>query len=234
MCGRFTLTQNPAELIKAVGAEPVKEIPPRYNIAPGQMITVILREAEYIRPIVQGLIWGFIPFWAKELDKYGHPVNARAESAAEKPMFRASMRHHRCIIPADGFFEWQKVVGIKIPHYIYMKNKKIFGMAGLWDRYEGKDGSIMDTCLILTTGANPLVKKLHDRMPVILKSEDYVKWLDPQLQDANTVMKMIAPEDAARMQMHEVSRIVNATTTNSEECIKPVGHETPPQQELPF
>ncbi len=232
MCGRFTLTQAPAELMDAVGGGPVKDIVPRYNVAPGQMITAVMRDPEYVKPIIQRLIWGFVPSWAKDLGKYGHPINARAETAADKTMFKSAMRHNRCIIPADGFFEWKKAVDGKIPHYIYMKDKKVFGMAGLWDRWEGRDGSLMDTCLILTTSPNALVRTLHDRMPVILKGEDYEKWLNPQLQDVNSIMKMIGPAAESKMQMHEVSSAVNAVSSDSDECIKPFRHDPPCQQEL--
>ena len=179
MCGRFTLRTPARDLVEIFELLREPEFSPRYNVAPTQRIAVIRqygKDREF-----SDMRWGLVPSWSKD-PKAGPPlINARAETVATKPSFRTAFRRRRCLIPADGFYKWQKTDSkTKIPHYIRMAKDRPFAFAGLWECWQGGDGSPLESCTIVTTEANDLMRPLHDRMPVILPEKDFAKWLDPK------------------------------------------------------
>lgn len=221
MCGRFTQKAKPNEIEKEFSVNVPQDnlFKPRYNIAPTQLIPAVLETGS--ERIVNLLRWGLIPSWAKD-DKIGSKlINARAETLAEKPSFKNAFRSRRLIIPASGFYEWQKVnKGAKQPHYFYLKDKEIFGFAGLWEEWLNKEsGELVETCTIITTEANKVLEPIHDRMPVILKPKDYDQWLDEKQSDTNKLQKLLAPFSAKEMASHAVSRAVNTPSSDSPELI---------------
>ncbi len=186
------------------------------------MIDVVF-EPESERVISQ-LKWGLVPSWSKEARTSQGLINARAETITEKPSFREAFKSRRCIIPASGFYEWQKQTkGAKQPFYFYLKEKDVFGFAGLWEEWLDKEsGELLETCTIITTEANEVLKPVHERMPVILKPESYDEWLDAKVKDTDDLQKLLVPYPAREMESHAVSTSVNIPDTNSEELIKPI------------
>lgn len=224
MCGRFVSKAKKEEIEREfkvkIGSGDLTV--PRYNIAPTQFIAA-LTEVENSRE-VSLFKWGLVPHWAKD-DSIGNKlINARAETLGEKPSFREAFRSRRCIIPASGFFEWSKTSkGVKQPFYFHLKDKEIFGFAGLWEEWLNKEtGELTDSCVIITTEANEVLKPVHDRMPVILKSDFYEQWLDPKEKNTDRLQKLLAPYPPAEMATHAVSRAVNIATNDSAELITPV------------
>ncbi len=224
MCGRFTNKAKP-EQIKTefkVGAKNPNLFQPRFNVAPAQMIDVVF-EPETER-ILSQLKWGLIPSWAKEAEIGNRMINARAETLQEKPSFREAFKSRRCIIPASGFYEWQrKNTGGKQPFYFYLIDKEVFGFAGLWETWIDKTtGEELETCTIITTEANEVLKPVHERMPVILKPESYDEWLDAKVKDTDKLQELLKPYPAKEMASHAVSRSVNIPDTDSPELITPL------------
>lgn len=165
--------------------------------------------------------WGLIPYWAKDTSIGAKTINAVSETAAEKPTFRDSMKRRRCLIPADGFYEWKLIGPKKKQAYnIGMKDDGLFGFAGLWDRWKGPDGKPIESCTILTTEANPLLKDIHNRMPVILSPDDYDSWLDPGEENPAHVAGLLKPFEARLMRVYPVSSTVNSVKNDSPECAK--------------
>lgn len=227
MCGRFTSKAAPERVKEEfkVGKINPGIFHPRYNIAPLQIIPAVLeREGERV---VSGLKWGLIPHWAKDDSFSSKLINARAESLAEKPSFRDSFKSRRCIIPASGFYEWQKTAkGPKQPFYLYLKDKEVFGFAGLWEEWLDKEtGEQIETCTIITTEANETVEPIHDRMPVILKAEDYEQWLNEKEMNTDKIQNLLAPYPSEEMTRYAVSPGVNVPDTDSPELIKPIKSE---------
>lgn len=224
MCGRFTNNAKPEQIKKEfkVGTKNPNLFQPRYNIAPTQMIDVVL-EPDSERLLSQ-LKWGLVPSWAKDAEIGSRMINARAETITEKPSFREAFRQRRCVIPASGFYEWQKMEkGAKQPYYFYLKDKEVFGFAGLWEEWLDKtNGELFETCTIITTGANEVLKPVHERMPVILKADNYDQWLDPKENDTDKLQKLLISYPAKEMASYPVSRGVNITSSNSAELILPV------------
>lgn len=229
MCGRFTLTVDTAELQDAfAGVEIPGQIVPRYNIAPSQPVLVIPNDG---RQRADFFTWGLIPAWVKPSPTGSAPtpsismgmINARAETLAEKPSFRGPYRYKRCLIPANGFYEWTADPGArtKTPYYIYLKNRQPFAFAGLWDEWLGPDGSQIKSCVIITTAPNTFVSRLHDRMPVILKPEQYARWLAPQPCQPGELQDLLRPYPAEEMSAHPVSRMVNQARLDSPQMIEP-------------
>ncbi|HNQ24722.1 MAG TPA: SOS response-associated peptidase [Phycisphaerae bacterium] len=246
MCGRFTLT-TPADVVAAVFRllhEPQWQ--PRYNIAPTQPVGVVRHQGGTATPTPAAasgahpsgeegrrfdlLRWGLVPRWAKEPDGGVLMINARAEGIASKPAFRAAVRFRRCLIPADGFFEWQKLQRRKQPFYIRRRDASVFAFAGLWEHWEGPDGAVIESCTIITTEANDVVRPLHDRMPVILAPAEYELWLDPQVQDAQRVLPLLRPCPSEALEAYPVSAQVNRPTTDRPECVAPLAAQLPPQE----
>lgn len=221
MCGRFVSKAEKKQIEKEFNVKIADGnlIAPRYNIAPTQMIAAIA-EIENARELAS-FKWGLIPHWAKDDSMGSKLINARAETLREKPSFREAFRSRRCIIPASGFFEWAKTPkGAKQPFYFYLKDKEVFGFAGLWEEWLDKQtGELTETCTIITTEANEVLKPVHDRMPVILKSDSYEKWLSPKVKETAELQNLLASYPAAEMSSHAVSRAVNITSSDSVELI---------------
>lgn len=168
------------------------------------------------------LQWGLVPFWADDPKTGYKMINARAESVTQKPAYRKSFRSRRCLVPSDGFFEWKKVNGGKQPYWISLKEETIFCFAGLWDRWKGPEGEEIESYTIITTSPNSLVAPMHDRMPVILPSDAYAKWLDPANRDVDELGRLLTAYPEERMVAHPVSKRVNNPANDSVDCIKPI------------
>jgi len=222
MCGRYTLTLDVEELRAAFAWLKISqpdEIKPRYNIAPTQKVAVVASAEPSALAYYQ---WGLIPSWAKSSEIGSRLINARAETVAEKPTFRHSFRQKRCLILADGFFEWQASAdgSAKTPMYIRMENREPFAFAGLWDAWQKDNDTEIRTCTIITTQPNDLMKPIHNRMPVILPIQFYQAWLEPGTP-ANTLRNFLRPFPASEMIAYPVSRLVNSPHNDREDCIKP-------------
>ncbi len=217
MCGRYTLSQSAEAIATAFGLDTSLAIEPRYNIAPTQLVPVVLYSAKKQRQL-QMMRWGLIPSWAKDPNIASRLINARSETVSEKPSFRAAFRHRRCLVIADGFYEWQRQERKKQPYYFQLQNKQPFGFAGLWEHWQTSDGEEINTCTILTTEANELMRPIHDRMPVILNSQDYGLWLNPAAQ-VTELQGLLRPYSSQAMNSYPVSTLVNKPTNNSPECI---------------
>jgi len=224
MCGRFTNKAKPEQLKQEfkVGRKNPNLYEPRFNIAPAQMIDVVI-EPENERLLTQ-LKWGLVPSWSKDAQTAKGLINARCETITEKPSFREAFKSRRCIIPASGFFEWQKKgTGAKQPFYFYLNEKEVFGFAGLYEEWIDKQsGEILETCTIITTEANDVLKPVHDRMPVILEPESYDEWLDAKVKDTERLQKFLVPYPAQEMTSYAVSTNVNIPDSNSPELIIPL------------
>jgi putative SOS response-associated peptidase YedK len=218
MCGRFTMTATPEELMERYGAEQLTfEYQPRYNIAPTQLIPAVI-ETEGERRIGQ-LRWGLVPGWAKDEKIAYSTINAKAETVHEKPAFRNSFKRKRCLLPADGFYEWQKIDGKKQPMRIVLKDKSIFSMAGIYDTWISPEGMKVHTCSIITTKPNKLMEPIHDRMPVILRREDEAIWLDREKQDVELLHSLLVPYAEEEMFAYPVAAIVGNVRNDLPECI---------------
>jgi putative SOS response-associated peptidase YedK len=205
---------------------------PRYNIAPTQEILAVRMDAERGEREAAMLRWGLIPSWSKELQAGPPMINARGESIAEKPSFRTAVRRRRCLIPADGFYEWQKVAGStssksskKQPYYIHYRDNRPFAFAGLWEAWSAKgapsgDSPKLESCTIVTTSATKALAAIHDRMPVILEPADYALWLDPAVQDPAAVQHLVAPNDDEAIIAEPVSTHVNRVANDDPRCVE--------------
>ena len=206
MCGRYELHTHPAALALAFGVPAPPELLARYNIAPTQQVPIVRENAAGERELVE-MRWGLVPRWAKDPSIGAKMINARAETVAVKPAFETPYRRHRCLLPATGFYEWRAVKGGKQPVYIGMKSGEPLGLAGLYERWLGPDGRILDTCTILTTPANELLRAVHIRMPLIIAPIDYARWLDRANDD---VADLLVPYPAQPMTWYSISPRVNA------------------------
>ncbi|PMB15265.1 SOS response-associated peptidase [Fischerella thermalis] len=222
MCGRFTLSVFPEVLTQIFEVEKIPDFKPQYNIAPTQMVLVVLYNSEGNKREIQRLRWGLIPSWAKDQSMGAKLINARAETVAEKPAFRRAFKRQRCLVVADGFYEWQQQDGKKQPYYFRLSNGKPFGFAGLWEEWQSSEQERIKSCTILTTQANELLQMVHDRMPVILQQENYDLWLDPQVHDVELLQPLLRPYPSEAMTSYPVTTLVNNPRNNSAECITPV------------
>ncbi len=225
MCGRFTLSVSADELERAfAGFTFPAAYAPRYNIAPTQPVLALpndgLQQADFF-------LWGLIPSWAKDPSLASRLINARGESLAEKPAFRGAFKYRRCLIPANGFYEWAARPGTKakIPYFIHLKNGAPFAFAGLWEEWRAADGSVVRSCTIITTAPNEWLAALHNRMPVILPREDYEAWLDPTPQTPERLKRLLRPFPAEQMEMYPVSNLVNNPANDRQECLTPVSRD---------
>ncbi|MCC6422021.1 MAG: SOS response-associated peptidase [Phycisphaerales bacterium] len=222
MCGRVVQFSPLQVIIELFGVIPTPgglTVGPRYNLAPTQDILAIRQADDGTRQLLN-LHWGLIPFWAKAPDMGGRMINARAETVAEKPAFREPFRRRRCLIPIDGFYEWQRLGTQKQPHYIHRRNDRPFGLAGLWERWSKGDQTI-ESCTILTTSPNDLMRPIHDRMPVILSQEDYAAWLAPESK-ASDLLKLLKPYEGDELAEYPVSTRVNIPKNDDPGCITPL------------
>ncbi|HNK63572.1 MAG TPA: SOS response-associated peptidase [Anaerolineales bacterium] len=222
MCGRFTLTVDPAELKESFdGYIFPTQFAPRFNIAPTQPVLAIPNDAKNRADF---FLWGLIPSWSKDPTIANKLINARGETLAEKPSFRGGFKYKRCMILADGFYEWKTNAGEKnkTPYFIHMKDRNPFALAGLWDEWHSPDGASVRTCTIITTEPNELMSTLHNRMPVILDPKDYAQWLDPAPQPPDRLQHLIRPFPADRMSAHPVSTLVNKPENDRPELVVPL------------
>lgn len=218
MCGRFTQTRSGEAIAQTFSLKTTPDPQPRYNIAPTQPVSAIAQPGETREYRV--FQWGLVPSWAKDPSIGNRMINARAETVAEKPSFRAAFKRRRCLIVADGFYEWQRTGKQKQPYYIQV-NEDLFGFAGLWEKWESGDGSYLETCTILTTVPNELMADIHNRMPVIVHPDDYDLWLDPSLQDGQHLQHLLRPYEADTMQLYPISQTVNNPRNETPACIEP-------------
>ena len=217
MCGRYSLTADPEELARRFEfAGDWTALMPRYNIAPTQQVLAVVGGDERRGGLMR---WGLIPHWAKQR-KSGRPlINARAETVAERPAFRAAFRRRRCLVLADGFYEWQRTGGRKRPMRIVLDSEEPFAFAGLWSVWTDPEGQRISSCAIITTEANELLRPIHDRMPVILPRDAEEFWLDPDVDDPGALGSLLTPYDAKAMEAYEVSPLVNAAANDAPEII---------------
>jgi putative SOS response-associated peptidase YedK len=225
MCGRYTLRSDLKRLARLFQVEEVR-LPlfdPRYNVAPSQDVLAV-REIDGRRELVE-LKWGLVPRWSKDPTIGYRMINARSETVAEKPSFRSAFKSRRCLIPADGFYEWKKT-GAKTrqPYFIHLNDDQPFAFAGLWEYWQG-DGEVIESCALCTTEANELMRPLHDRMPVILPAESYAQWLDPDNQATEALANLLEPFPAQAMAAHPVSTYVNKPANQGPECVQPIENE---------
>ncbi len=219
MCGRFSLFA-PAEQLQAIfHISNMSDLPyaPRYNIAPSQDVLTVIYDGRERRGGF--LRWGLIPSWLKSPKSKYTMINARAETVNEKPSFKRLLANRRCLIIADGFYEWKKKNGTKQPYRITMKNQRPFAFAGLWDRWEGEN-QILTTCTIITTAANDVVQPIHERMPMILTEEQQAIWLNPSIQDPYVLKENLQPHPPEKMTAYKVSALVNSPKNDMPEIIQ--------------
>ena len=218
MCGRFTQRADSKRIAREFEVAEVPAVEARYNIAPTQDVLAVHesldgREATFYQ-------WGLVPSWAKDASVGARLINARSETVQEKPSFREAFRKRRCIIPADGFYEWQRTGGRKQPFFFRMRDERLFGFAGLWERWEGESGQVINSCAIQTTEANEVLWPVHDRMPVILHPEDYELWLDGDARKLDLVKETLRPYPAGEMLGYPVGTSVNNPRSQGEGLIE--------------
>ncbi len=216
MCGRFTLT-TPVEMVAEVfDAEAGPRLSPRYNIAPTQDVAAVRTDGGRRQLVL--LRWGLVPFWAKDPAIGSRMINARAETVGEKPAFRAALRKRRCLMPADGFYEWRRAGSVKQPMLIRRADRAPFAMAALWERWEKGDGPALESCTIITTEPNEMMRPIHDRMPVILSAASYAEWLDPGVEDHERLVRLLVPCPAGELRADPVSTHVNNPRNDDPRC----------------
>lgn len=230
MCGRFAFHSNADAMIEAFGIDELFcDVAPNYNAAPTQQVYVVLHENE--QRLLTSMRWGLIPGWAKDISFGNKTINARAETAAEKPSFRSAFRHRRCLVVANGYYEWQREGKKKRPMYIHRAegDEALLAFAGLWESWSDPDGEELETCTILTTEANDDLREIHDRMPVVLDRPEQTSWLDHRRFDLSALHRLMRPYHNGALQAYQVSNKVNHVKSNGPDCIEPA----PPEVEEP-
>ena len=229
MCGRYALKTSTPLLAQRLGAE-IKtdsestDHAPSYNIAPTQSILTCRTNRAFEREITL-MRWGLIPSWSKGESSKFNMINARAESITQRPAYRTAFRFRRCLIPADGFYEWQRCNGRKQPYFIGMESRQPMMFAGIWERWRGEQGHYITSCAIITTAANKTLNRIHHRMPVLIDDHQFASWLDPALTDAKQLTEMLLPYTTNSMQTYPVSTFVNKTLNNDERCWQPLSYQ---------
>ncbi len=222
MCGRFSLNADPTQLKKMFPWLTIPdEMQPRYNVAPSQPVSVVPNDGQNK---LDFFVWGLIPSWAKDPKMGSRMINARSETVDQKPSFRAAFRRRRCLVLADGFYEWKRTPGTKskTPMYIKLKSNDTFALAGLWEIWHSNDGSEIRSCTIITTEPNEYLRDIHNRMPVILPREAYQFWLDPGEPDTGELKALLQPYPADQMAAFPVSKTVNNPANDVATCIEPI------------
>ncbi len=221
MCGRFALFSTKWVIGEEFEVIELDELEPRYNVAPMQDVAaVVLSDG---KRAIETFRWGLVPHWAKDEKLGSRMINARAETLAEKPSFRDAFANRRCLIPADGFYEWRKS-GTRNPVFFSMSDGKPFGLAGLWETWNPPSGGELKTCTIITTSPNDMVKGVHDRMPAIIPRKDRSAWLDPDT-NVNDLQSLLSPFRAGDMESTDVTKLVNDLRNDDEDLIKPVAEK---------
>ncbi len=232
MCGRYRLSRR--KQILEEHFDSVSEIDdwnPRYNIAPTQPVPVIRQHPKETIRELSLVRWGLVPSWAKDPSVAARMINARSETASTKPAFSEALKSRRCLVPSDGFYEWQRTGKVKQPYCFEVNDGALFAFAGIWDRWKEASGRLLETCSILTTTANAVASSVHDRMPVILDRDSYDLWLDPGMKDVAAVSELLRPHDARLMRCYPVSSRINSVINDDEECSLPT-HVSESQQRL--
>lgn len=226
MCGRFAQCSDPDALAQAFGLEAVDlEVSPRYNLAPTQPVLAVRLAGDGQRRALVRLRWGLLPFWSKGPDSRYSMINARAETVATKPAYRAAFKQRRCLIPADAFYEWQPRQDGKQPYAIRRTDRAPFAMAGLWEHWQGEDGTVIDSCTILVTEANALLAPIHDRMPVILAPAHYGAWLGGDGERPEALQRLLVPADPSGWEAYPISRAVNSPSHEGPALLAPATAE---------
>ena len=225
MCGRFARYSLSRELERHFNSRPSSiEIQPSYNVAPAQELPVIVLQQDERH--IKKRRWGLVPFWAKDISIGARMINARAETLSSKPAFKAALKHRRCLIPANGFYEWFGKAGSKQPYYFHLPSGELFAFAGLYEIWEDKEArpgaGPYKSCTIITTEASESVKDIHDRMPLILKPEVYDAWLDPENQEVARIEELLKTGYVKKLKRYPVSRMVNQVGNNQKECMEPL------------
>jgi|ERR1700678_407408 putative SOS response-associated peptidase YedK len=218
MCGRYRLSRKKQILEEQFDAVFEEDWSPRYNIAPTQPVPIIRQHPKEPMREISLVRWGLIPSWSKDSSSAAKMINARTETAATLPAFKDAMKSRRCLIPADGFYEWKKTGKTKQPHCFEINGGELFAFAGIWDRWKNPSGQWVQSCSILTTTANSLTSAVHDRMPVILELDSYDLWLDPGMKNVSVASEMLKPFDASLMRCHPVSDRINRVVNDDAEC----------------
>ena len=222
MCGRYSLGADAATLVTQFNLFEAPAWTPRYNIAPTQEVLVVVQDSAIATRLARRHRWGLIPSWAKDPAIGNQLINAQAETAATKPAFRAAFRKRRCLILADGFYEWKKEGRQKQPYHIRLRDGRPFAFAGLWEHWEGPEGTPIDSCTILTATPNDLLRPLHHRMAVILPASAYALWLEPTVQEVERLQPLLKPYPAEEMTAYPVSTRVNSPANNSPTLREPL------------
>jgi putative SOS response-associated peptidase YedK len=235
MCGRYRLSRRKQLVEEYFGAASADyEWSPRYNVAPSQPVLTIRQDVREPVRNLSTMRWGLIPSWANDPSIGYKTINARVETVAITPSFREPFKSQRCLIPADGFYEWKRNGKTKQPYCFEVNDGELFAFAGLWDRWRSSKGDVIESCTILTTTPNSLLTDIHDRMPVILTPDDYNLWLDPAFRDEGSLSAMLRPFDAPLMRGYPVSTRVNHVLNDDADCAKPLDAEPSPAQNQLF
>jgi putative SOS response-associated peptidase YedK len=222
MCGRYRLSRRKQIIGEHFDSIPgIEDWNPRYNIAPTQPVPVIRQDPKKPVRELSLVRWGLVPSWVKDASVAARMINARSETASTKPAFSEALKFRRCLIPADGFYEWQRTGKVKQPYCFEINDGELFAFAGIWDSWSKASGRPLETCSILTTIPNAVASSVHDRMPVILNPDSYDLWLDPGMKDVDTVSELLRPCDARLMRCYAVSTRVNNVVNDDEACSRP-------------
>jgi len=222
MCGRYRLSRRKQLIEEYFDSAGQDDWIPRYNVAPTQPVPVVRQNPKEPRRELSLVRWGLIPWWAKDSSGSAGMINARSETAATKPAFRDALKLRRCLIPADGFYEWQKTGNSKQPYCFEVNEGQLFAFAGIWETWKDASRKTIETCSILTTTPNAVTSSVHDRMPVILDPDNYDLWLDPEMTNADAASDMLKPFDAGLMRGYPVSARVNHVANDDEACSIPI------------
>jgi putative SOS response-associated peptidase YedK len=233
MCGRYRLSRRKQLVEEYFGAVSEEyDWNPRYNVAPSQPVLIIRQDArEPVRKLT-AVRWGLIPFWSNDPSIGYKTINGRSETVATTPSFRDPFKSQRCLVPADGFYEWKREGNTKQPYCFEVNDGELFAFAGLWDTWKSPQGDVVESCTILTTTPNSLLADIHDRMPVILRPDDYELWLDPAFRGTAFVSEMLRPFDAGKMRRYPVSTRINQVQNDDADCAKSVEHSSTIQTRL--
>ncbi len=222
MCGRFSQTATPEIIAEHFQGQVPPLFQPRYNIAPSQSIAAIRIEPDTTTRKLVMLRWGLIPSWAKDAKIGNRCINAKDETVAEKPSFRSAFKKRRCLVIADGFYEWQRQGAHKQPMWIGMRSKRPFAFAGLWEHWKPAEGEPVETCTIITTEPNDLMVPIHNRMPVILAPASFDQWLDPSFQQPAALKALLRPYPSEELMTYPVSTLVNNPRHDAPQCLEPI------------
>ncbi len=218
MCGRYTLAADPQAIADQFEVEPPARFAPRYNIAPTQPVLIVQHADD--RRVAHLVRWGLIPSWAKDAKIGNRLINARAETVAEKPAFRAALRRRRCLVPASGYYEWAAGPHGKQPWYVHAADGNCLALAGIWEHWE-HDGAVIESCAIITCAANARLAAVHDRMPVVIAPSDYARWLAPE-HAGPAPLELLRPAADDAFALYQVSTRVNSPRHDAPDCIEPL------------